>query len=285
MSNNLYKAGWVVVNGNTRVINTNDLVEQKVKEAAAHQAMRIQEEEALATNDDFVSGLDVDRVDALLDQEGEDALRESAAMEAQARAEQALAEANQQRKQAELDAQEMLANAEAEIEHMKYQAMEDAKQQGYQAGYEEGMTQVNAQKEEVAIKEKQLMLQYQQMIDELEPTFIEVLTGIYEHIFKVDLSSYKQLVTELVIDAMQKTETKKNYIIHCSKQDFPIVNNDKDRILEETGTTGHNVEIIADMTLAPTQCMIETDGGIYDCSLDTELEELKRKLCLLSYKK
>ena len=29
--------------------------------------------------------------------------------------------------------------------------------------------------------------------------------------------------------------------------------------------------------------MIETENGVYDCSLDTELSELTRKLKLLSY--
>jgi len=45
------------------------------------------------------------------------------------------------------------------------------------------------------------------------------------------------------------------------------------------------LEIAEDMTLSPTQCYIETDNGIYDCSLDTELAELSRKLKLLSYEK
>ena len=58
----------------------------------------------------------------------------------------------------------------------------------------------------------------------------------------------------------------------------------KERILEETGTLPDNLEIITDVTLSQAQCMIETEGGIYDCSLGTELEELKRKLRLLSYK-
>ena len=37
LSNNLYKAGWVVVNDDTRVIDTNDLIKQKLKKAAESQ--------------------------------------------------------------------------------------------------------------------------------------------------------------------------------------------------------------------------------------------------------
>ena len=45
------------------------------------------------------------------------------------------------------------------------------------------------------------------------------------------------------------------------------------------------LEIISDMTLAPSGCMIETENGVYDCSLDTQLAELGRKLKLLSYER
>ena len=39
------------------------------------------------------------------------------------------------------------------------------------------------------------------------------------------------------------------------------------------------------MTLSESQCMIETEAGVYDCSLETELKELCKKLRILSYKK
>ena len=60
---------------------------------------------------------------------------------------------------------------------------------------------------------------------------------------------------------------------------------EKKRILEESGTSTENLEIISDMTLSESQCMIETEAGVYDCSLETELKELCKKLRLLSYKK
>ena len=45
------------------------------------------------------------------------------------------------------------------------------------------------------------------------------------------------------------------------------------------------IEIMEDISLPPDSCMIETDGGIFDCSLGTELSELSTKLRMLSYSK
>jgi flagellar assembly protein FliH len=33
------------------------------------------------------------------------------------------------------------------------------------------------------------------------------------------------------------------------------------------------------------ECIIETDGGVFDCSVGVELEELSRKLKLLSFER
>ena len=53
----------------------------------------------------------------------------------------------------------------------------------------------------------------------------------------------------------------------------------------QAGLPGNGVtlEIIEDMTVEKDGCMIETEGGIFDCGLGTQLEQLRRKLMLLSY--
>ena len=45
------------------------------------------------------------------------------------------------------------------------------------------------------------------------------------------------------------------------------------------------VDIVEDLTLAKNECIIETDGGIFDCGLGTQLAELKQKLMLLAWSK
>ena len=73
-------------------------------------------------------------------------------------------------------------------------------------------------------------------------------------------------------------------MIHVSKEDFGYVTMQKKDLLE--GIPGSDtIEIIEDMTLTPNECMIETDGGIFDCSLGTQLQGLMKELKLLSYEK
>ena len=288
MSSNLYKAGWVVVNDDARVIDTNELIEKKLKAVKTNYRKPVQED-FIGEDDEFSSGLDVDRVDALLDSDSEGAVLKSASMNEQSMVGQEnldmeLENARNELEQTKMQVQQMLEDAQSDIEEMRTKAFEEASEQGYQEGYEKGMSEVRSLQDECLSKQKQLENEYLKKIEELEPEFVEALTGIYEHIFKVDLQGYHHLVVDLLINAMRKVEGIGNIIVHVSKEEFQMVMEAKDRILEETGTLSDRLEVVSDMTLSVSQCMIETEGGIYDCSLGVELEELSRKLKLLSYK-
>ncbi len=271
---NLYKSGWVVVDEDVRVIDVNDLIKKRLREnvsaRASHSDMGSQEDDG-----DFSSGLEAEKIDALLDPDGEGTVLKNNSLEA----------ARGELEQVKEETSRMLAEANVQIEQMRKNALEEAKTQGYREGFDQGMKEAQAEKNVYLNKQAQLEEEYRQRISALEPEFIETLTGIYEHIFKVDLSAYHDLVVHLLVDAMQKTDSARNYIVHVSKQDYPAVSAAKENILEETGTLPANLEIISDMTLSASQCMIETEDGIYDCSLGTELEELRRKLMLITYKK
>ncbi|RKI93645.1 hypothetical protein D7V94_02850 [Parablautia intestinalis] len=285
MYSNLYKAGWVMMDSDARVIDTNELVESRLREQAARQ---LAAEEGLREGEDgsepFQPGINPEVVDALLAKDGGENVLKSVSQKEKAALEQEIEEAREQLKALKEQADQMLQNASAQIEEMRMETLTQAKEQGYQSGYEEGMAQAQALKDEYLQEKKELEKEHERAIQELEPQFIHNITGIYEHIFKVDLSGHEQIVSNLLIDAMQKMNYAKSFIVHVSKKDYPKVSAQKERILEETGTLPDNLEIITDVTLSQAQCMIETEGGIYDCSLGTELEELKRKLRLLSYK-
>lgn len=282
-SSNLYKAGWVVVGDETRVINSDEQMKSRLERAKAEGFLR--KETAVEDADGFTSGLDAAMVDALLSPDGQETVLKASDLETQETVNEELEAAKAELALLKEEASHILDNANAQIEAMRRKALEEAREQGFQEGYQEGMNQVGAMKNECQAERRKLEAEYQQKIDELEPEFIDVLTDIYEHIFKVDLSDYRQIVEQLLIDTLQKTNSASNYIVHVSKKDYPKVMKAKERILEETGTLSENLEIISDMTLSESQCMIETEAGVYDCSLETELKELSRKLRLLSYKK
>ena len=270
MSRNFFKAGWFVVNESTRVIDSNTLMEQRLKKAA--ESRGYEEKQQGEAIDGFRAGLDADAVDTLLAPDGGVEILKETAMREQEALEKELEAARAELEKVRAEADQMIQSANVQIEQMRMDALEEAKNQGYQEGYDQGMAQAQVLKDDYLSKMEELNRDYRHKVEELEPMFVSNLTEIYEHVFN------------LLIDAMLKTDSAKNYIVHVSKQDYVMVCEERERIQEETGTLADHLEIVSDMTLSTSQCMIETESGIYDCSLGTELEELKRKLKLFSYR-
>ncbi len=279
MSKGLVKQRFMVVQSEEkRIIDANELLQRRQEELEKWQRE--------TGGGEFTSGLAAERLEPAPgeDDGGESSIiksRESAdqIMEnAQAAAQTALAAA-----QAEADRIREEAAAQAAAE--KARVLADAQQQGYSEGYARAQEEAEALRQEYQEKEKQLDLFYQQQIEELEPQMVDAISAIYEHIFHVDLESYREILGHLISDTLRKIEGGHEFMVHVSKEDYPYVSMQKKQIL--TGAVGANcsVEVVEDLTLDKNECLIETDSGIYDCGLGTQLEELKRKLMLLAWQR
>ncbi len=178
---------------------------------------------------------------------------------------------------------QMQQDAARQIEQQRETALAEAKREGYDAGYREGMHQVEQIKEELAETQRQLTSDYEQKLSELEPLFIEKLTGIYEHIFKVNMMSDKQVLLYLAENVIRNVEGNREFFVHVSKEDYAAVNMQKKQLEAAAAGANTSVEVVQDTTLSEGECMIETEGGIFDCGLGTQLAELKKQLLLLAY--
>lgn len=282
----LVKSNWVVVHDDMRIIDNNALAEMKMQDAKPQLQPEIEAQSFYGEGEEgFSEGIPSEHLEALLDVDAESSVIKGSSREERdallAEIEQAKAELQDLRGQAD----RMLEDAQSEIEDLKAQAYEEAREKGYQDGHAEGMKEAEALKEEYRRQEEQRTIEYRQRVEALEPRFIEELTDIYEHIFKVDLSSYHELVRGLLTNAIQKIDGTKSLMIHVSKEDYEDVMASKDILRQGAGGGNVVMEIVEDVTLSKSQCFIETENGIYDCSLDTQLKELTRKLKLLSYEK
>lgn len=178
---------------------------------------------------------------------------------------------------------QMQQEAAQQIERERAAALAQAKQEGYDAGYSEGMRQTERLKEELAGERRRMAAEYEQKIAELEPLFIETLSGIYEHVFKVNMETNKQLLLYLAENTIRNIEGSREFLVHVSKEDYAAVNMQKKQLEAAAAGANTSVEIVQDATLSEGECMVETDGGIFDCGLGTQLAELTKQLKLLAY--
>lgn len=185
------------------------------------------------------------------------------------------------------DAARIRSEAKTQAETERQQVLSQARQQGYQEGREQAQTEakarVDAAEREYLEKARSMEEEYQRQIDVLEPEFINVITAVYEHFFNVETSGCKDVLAFLISNAIHNLEGSRSFTIRVSRDDYSYVTMQKNQILAGAVSGSCNVDVVEDMSLGKNECMIETDGGIFDCGLDTQLSELKRRLQLLSW--
>lgn len=284
MFSNLYKAGFVHLGEDARVIDMNAILEKRLKEEAERRS-RQPEHELVASQDGFTEGLNAEKVDVLLEPDAEAASLQNASIQEQEQLRQEIEEARNELASLQAQIEQEKEQAQLEIDQMKAKAFEEANEQGYQEGYRKGLDSVQELQKQCEDERLQQEQEYQKKLEEMEPLMVDTLCDVYSHIFKVEAKEHKELVLKLLQDTLLKVDGTGSIIVHVAKEDYAYVQEQKGALLEEAGMQSGSVEIVSDAALARAQCMIETEGGVYDCSLDTELAELKRRLMLLAYQK
>lgn len=279
-SPNVYKVNQIVLrDSKARVINSNERMAEKIAILSRNLQASIDGEQQESFAEEFSDGIEAAQVSRLLDDEGGNVIKAEPAYEGPS-PEELLATAKEQ-------VEAMLEQAERDAKILKDQAYAEGTAKGHEIGYAKGCQEAEALKQqyekEYREKEEQLTCFYQQRLDEMEPALIDTLTDIYEHIFTVKLSEQRDVVVHLLENTLRKMEGSTEYLIHVSAEDLPFVSMHKENLMEAAGIVNANFDVVEDMTLKKNQCLIETENGIFDCSLGVELKALKKELLLLSY--
>ena len=291
MSNVLKRHNAAIEEDEKKVINSNAMIADRIR---LLQSIMQREEQGDAdlSPDGFTEGLDVEMLEGILNDPDAEAgegvpgnvLKAEVPQQPMIDMEAVQAEADQIIEDARSEADQIIQEAVDQAEASKAQIFEEARQAGHAEGYDQGLAEAEAIKAELAEKEQAMMAEYEEMVSSLEPAMIDMLSDIYGHIFGVDLQDKKEIILHLLQNALQNTDTTVDLMIHVSKDDYEFISSNKEALFE--GIPGaDNTEIVPDITLNPGQAMIDTGSGIFDCSVGTELEGLRKQLMLLSYKK
>nr|WP_300766813.1 FliH/SctL family protein [uncultured Acetatifactor sp.] len=274
MSSNLVKQFFMTLPEDKEklVIDNNDRIRRRLEELSRGEGN---------PEGGFVSGLAI--ADVIETPEDATGNVIKAQDEAKELLEQSRAEAEELRVQAQAEAERILEEARAQAQAEKQQVLEQAKQQGYMEGMSRAQAHEGAMEQEYQEKARLLEEEYEQQIEMLEPNLVEAITGIYEHIFHVELSSYREILMGLISDVLHKLDGSRSFIIHVSKDDYAYVNMQKKQMLTGAVSESVSVDVVEDATVGRNECMIETENGIFDCGLGTQLSELKKRLRLLAW--
>ena len=272
---NLLKRGTTTIS-EERIIDYNELIKLKLKNIANDR-----ENHGNVDADGFVNGLKADVVEQLLTGSDEDGETAQSQEDVNNQIAAALEEANEQAQTIRDEANEVLAQAHMEARKI----IEDAKRTGYEQGAQNAREEYNAKADELArdyeAKKAQLEKEYNDMKASMEPELVETITEVFKKITYTVAEDNKDIIIGLINGVMKNTDISNEFIIKVSPEDYKFLVNNQGKIYCSVSKEV-TMDIVEDATMKKNQCIIESDTGVYDCSLDIELNNLIEDIKLLS---
>lgn len=183
---------------------------------------------------------------------------------------------------AKAEAELILEEAKKQAEQLRQQAYQEGSKQGYENGYNQSIAETEIQKANLEAEKIKLIKEYENHLSEMEPMLVDAITTVVQNVFKIKFEDNRNIIVHLVKIALGRIENSREFLIKVSKADYPYVLKYRE-VLEKTVIKAASIEIIEDMALSKNQCLIETDGGVFDCSLDVQLDNLTKTLKILSH--
>ena len=267
---NLLKYNHVVVkNEDKHVIDSNELLKNILSAKKNTTSGNSFAEKSIPDPDGFVRGIDAARVEKLISDEEEQQDDNNAGILEYAR------------KQAE----DILEDAKKQAEDI----LKDAKENGYKEGYEKGTIESKQKSDDLQTKleadyksmSEKLQNEYDEKYQVMESELVDTLMEVFSKVTLTIAEDKKDLVLLLIQRTLKDADANKDFLIRVSDVDYGFVMNSIDK-LYDCVSLDSKIEVVRDNTLKKNQCIIETDAGAFDCSLDIQLEGLISEIKLLS---
>ena len=169
-----------------------------------------------------------------------------------------------------IDDRNLVSRAQEESENIKKSAFEE----GYRLGLEKAEQDVANLKIEL----KKFMNAKQDVFEYIAPDILEISVDIAKKIIKKELESDPQVILNTIIEVLRTiSKSEQKITIRVRPQSVQFI---KDTITNITYQYGidSKINIIADPSIDDGGCVFQTNNGIVDASIDTQIEIIKKAL-------
>ncbi|MDD6195227.1 MAG: FliH/SctL family protein [Lachnospiraceae bacterium] len=266
----------------TCIINSNDVLDERIEE---HQKMQLERARLKQLEEGDGSPAEMD--DGQLEQGDFTGLDEVIPQEIQPEepevdyVAEAQAEAESILNEARMQADEILVQAESQAEAIKSHAQAEGQKEGYDQGIlEAAAAQAQWEAETEALRQN-LQQEYLQKQSTIEKELVQVVCDVVEKVFLIQFGDKREIILHLLDNTLSNIEGGKEFLIRVNEANCEFLRGHKSQLQDKVGQE-ILLDIVQDPLLDDTQCMIETDGGLFDCGMDTQMRNLIKDIKSLS---
>ena len=169
-----------------------------------------------------------------------------------------------------IDDRNLVSRAQEEADNIKKSAFEE--------GYRKGLEQANSDIEKFRNDLSNFMNAPKNVYEYIAPDILEISVDIAKKIIKKEVESDPQVLVNTIIEVLKtvsKSEPKIN--IRVKPQAVQFIKDTLPNITYQYGIDS-KINIIADPSIEDGGCIFQTNNGIVDASIDTQLEIIKKAL-------
>ncbi len=195
-----------------------------------------------------------------------------------------LEEASRRARQIMDDAAEKAEGITREAFNKGYEeGQEKGYMEGLQNGRKEGLETVAALEAELLEAKKNIAEMKERALREAEGKIVELVLDISRKVIGRQIDTDREAVLSIIRKAMNRCPVSSKVNMRIAPEDYDIVLSSKDKLLREAETVSE-LEIVMDNSLAPGSCVLETEAGFIDTSVETQLNRIEKSFKeLLNY--
>lgn len=169
-----------------------------------------------------------------------------------------------------IDDRNLVSRAQEESENIKKSAFEE----GYRMGLEKATSDIEKFRENLSV----FMGARKEVYEYIAPDLLEICVDIAKKIIKKELETDPQALVNTIVDVLKTiSKNEPKITIKVKPQAVQFIKDTIPNITYEYGIEA-NINIIADPSIEEGGCVFQTNNGIVDASIDTQLEIIKKAL-------
>jgi len=169
-----------------------------------------------------------------------------------------------------IDDRNLVSRAQEESEAIKKSAFEE----GYRKGMEEAAADLEVFREQLS----QFMSAKKDVFEFIAPDILEISVDIAKTIIKKELESDPQVLINTIVDVLKTvSKSEPKIVIRVNPQSVQFIKDTIPNITYQYGIDS-KINIVADPSIEDGGCVFQTNNGIVDASIDTQVEIIKKAL-------
>jgi flagellar assembly protein FliH len=166
-----------------------------------------------------------------------------------------------------------LAQHQARLASLEREAFAKGYEQGERAGAEAGAKRAEAMLRRLAETIEELADVRRQMVRETERQMVQLALAMARRVVRREVAIDSDLTLTLARVALERLGDSTAVTIRLSPDDFEATSGRRDALL-----AGSHVTVVPDAAISRGGCLVQSDFGYVDASVDAQFQELARAL-------